>query len=187
MKVRKFFTIHSTLVIILVLNAGIGAMGQERFFAEKAQVSFFSDGVIEDIAAQNSKVTSIYDGLKGDIAFLMTIKDFQFEKKLMQIHFNEKYMESEKYPKSSFQGKITGFDPHVPGVQNVKAIGKLMIHGVTKDVVIPGTMEFKNNQLFVKASFIVKLLDYDIRVPQIVWQNIAQQVEVTVDFTYRPL
>jgi polyisoprenoid-binding protein YceI len=125
--------------------------------------------------------------VKGDIAFLMSMKDFQFEKKLMQVHFNEKYVESEKYPKSSFQGRIVGFDSAVSGVQQVKAHGKLSIHGITKDVEVPGTVEMKGGQIFVKSKFIVKLQDYNIKVPQIVWQNIAQQVEVSVDLTYRPL
>jgi hypothetical protein len=170
--------------LLLLSQAG---KGQQRFFVDKASVSFFSDGVIEDIAAENNKVTSIFDAGEGEIAYLMNIKDFQFEKKLMQVHFNEKYMESEKYPKASFQGKIIGLNTTATGVQKVKAVGKLTIHGVTRDVQFPGTAEIKNGQLSLKSKFTVKLLDYNIKVPQIVWQNIAQQVEVTVDFNYRPL
>lgn len=161
--------------------------GQQRFFAEKSKIDFFSDGVIEDIAASNTKVTSIFDVTKGDIAYLVSIKDFQFDNKLMQVHFNEKYMESEKFPKSSFQGKISGFSISAAGEQKVKATGKLTIHGVTTDVEFPGTAEVKGNQIFLKSKFIVKLKDYNITVPQIVWKNIAQQIEVTVDFVYRPL
>lgn len=168
-----------------VLNGS--AFAQQRFFAEKASVSFFSDGAIEDISAVNNKVTSIFDALKGDIAYLLNVKDFQFEKKLMQVHFNEKYMESEKYPKSSFQGKIVGFDMQHTGPQPVKAVGKLTIHGVTKDVEIPGTIELVNNQLVMKSKFKVKLVDYGIKVPQIVYQNIAQSIEVAIDLNYRPL
>ncbi|HEY9008826.1 YceI family protein [Ohtaekwangia sp.] len=173
-----------SLALIVLSHAG---RSQQRYFIEKGNVSFFSDGVIEDIAAANNKVTSIFDAKKGDVAYLMNIKDFQFEKRLMQVHFNEKYMESEKFPKSSFQGKIEGFNPEASGVQQVKAIGKLTIHGVTRDVTFPGTAEVKDNILVLKSKFTVKLLDYNIKVPQIVWQNIAQQVEVTVDFNYRPL
>lgn len=165
----------------------ISGHAQQRYFAEKSAISFFSDGVIEDIAAQNSKVTSIFDSSKGDIAFLMNIKDFEFDKKLMQVHFNEKYMESEKFPKSSFQGKIVGFNPNSPGPQHVKAAGKLSIHGVTRDVELPGTIEVKGSQLIVRSKFIVRLEDYNVKVPQIVWQNIAQQVEVSINFTYRPI
>lgn len=179
--------LRSLLILFVWLATITAAKAQQRFFAEKSSVTFFSDGVIEDISATNTKVTSIYDITKGDIAYLISVKDFQFVNKLMQVHFNEKYMESEKYPKSSFQGRVTGFDASKEGPQEVKAIGKITIHGVTRDVEIPGTAEMKGNQVFVKAKFPVKLLDYNIKVPQIVWQNIAQTVEVTVDFSYRPL
>lgn len=175
------------LPLLLVFATWLPGVAQQRFFAEKSTVTFFSDGVIEDIAATNTKVTSIFDVTKGDIAYLLSIKDFQFEKKLMQVHFNEKYMESEKFPKSTFQGKVTGFNISVSGEQQVKAVGKLTIHGVTKEVELPGTAEVKGNQVFVKAKFMVKLKDYSITVPQIVWQNIAQQIEVKVEFIYRPL
>jgi hypothetical protein len=177
------FLIPIFLLIILSPLAGFS----QRYFAEKSKVTFFSDGVVEDITAGNTKVTSIFDVLKGDIAFLLSIKDFEFEKKLMQVHFNEKYMESEKYPKSSFQGKIVGFDITQKGVQQVKAVGKLSIHGITKDIEVPGTVEVRDGQLLVKSKFMVKLVDYNIKVPQIIWKNIAQQVEVNIDFTYRSL
>lgn len=156
----------------------------QRYFIEKASISFFSNGVIEDIKASNTKVTSILDLTKGEVAYLLNPKDFQFEKKLMQVHFNEKYMESEKYPRSSFQGKIVGFDASSTVLQHVKAIGKLTIHGVTKEINVPGTLHIQGKTVALDSKFIVKLGDYNIKVPQIVWQNIAQQVEVTVHFLY---
>lgn len=172
------------LFFLLILSPFTGY--SQRYFAEESKITFFSDGVVEDIMAKNSKVTSIFD-VKGDVAFLLSIKDFEFEKKLMQVHFNEKYMESEKYPKASFQGRIVGFDVNAGGVQQVKAVGKLSIHGVTHDIDAPGTIEVKGNQLMVHSKFMVKLADYNIRVPQIIWKNIAQTVEVSIDFTYRSL
>ncbi|MEJ1240188.1 YceI family protein [Chryseolinea sp. T2] len=165
----------------------IKASGQQRYFAEKPSISFFSDGLVEDITAANQKVTSIFDALNGEIAFLMNVKDFQFANKLMQTHFNEKYMESETYPKSSFQGKVTGFNANSSGTQQVKAVGKLTIHGVTREIDVPGTIEVNGGKLKLKAKFLVKLEDYKIVVPQVVWDKIAQQVEVTLDFAYRPL
>ncbi len=104
----------------------------------------------------------------------------------MQEHFNEKYMESEKFPKSTFSGKIEGFNAELKGVQQVGAKGKLIIHGVTTPVEISGTAEVQSDWIQLKAKFIVKLADYDIKIPQLMWQNIAEQVEVTVDFTYKP-
>jgi hypothetical protein len=174
-------------ILLITLLSAAQVYSQQRYFAEKAVVSFFSDAVVEDISATNEKVTSILDVVSGDVAYLMSIKDFQFPNKLMQVHFNEKYLESEKYPKSSFKGKITDFKINGTGAQNVKANGKLTIHGVTRDVAVTGTATVNGNRIIVKAKFKVKLLDYDIKVPQIVWQNIAQEVEVTTDFEYRPL
>ena len=173
-------------VVILVSTASI-AGAQQRFFAEKSSITFFSDGVVEDITASNKKVTSIFDATNGEIAYLTSVKDFQFVNSLMQTHFNEKYMESEKFPKSSFQGKVTGFNYGAAGTQQVKAAGKLTIHGVTRDVEVPGTIEVSGNKLILKAKFLVKLEDYKITVPQVVWDKIAQQVEVTLEFVYRPL
>src|SRR5690242_13615655 len=90
---------YTSLAVFILFSVTL-SQAQQRYFAEKSKVIFFSDGVIEDIRAENSKVTSIFDVMKGDIAFLLSIKDFKFEKNLMQVHFNEKYMESEKFPKS---------------------------------------------------------------------------------------
>jgi polyisoprenoid-binding protein YceI len=172
------------LIISLVLLSG-NSLAQ-KYTTEKTFVSFFSDAAIEDITAKNKKSTSLFNAETGDIAFSVPIKEFEFAKSLMKEHFNEKYMDTEKYPKSTFQGKVTGFNPQASGVQNAKAQGKLSIHGVTKDVEIPGTIEKQGDKLLMKSKFVVKLEDYKIEIPQLLWQNIAEQVEVTVDFVYKP-
>jgi hypothetical protein len=176
-----------SLVIALIILLHANNACAQRFFIEKSSVIFFSDGVIEDIKAENVKATSIFDSNKGDIALLIGNKDFQFSNKLMQTHFNEKYMESEKYPKSIFQGKVTGFSMAAQGKQPVKAKGKFTIHGVTKEVEIPGTIENTDNKLLVRATFMVKLKDYNIVIPKILWENIAEEVQVTIDLTYRAM
>jgi polyisoprenoid-binding protein YceI len=96
-------------------------------------------------------------------------------------------MNSEKIPKSTFQGKITGFQVDATGAQQAKATGKLTIHGITKDIDVPGTVEFANGTVIVKSAFIVKLEDYEIMRPQLLWKNIAEQVEVKIEFTYKPI
>ena len=171
-------------ILLAFVLVSFDGLSQRRYFTEKAHISFYSDGVIEDISASNTKVTSILDLVSGEVAYLLSPKDFQFEKKLMQVHFNEKYMESEKYPKSSFKGKFLGFNPSSNEVQHIKAVGKLTIHGVTREVNIPGTIQLQGKTVALKAKFTVKLADYNIKIPQIVWQNIAEQVEVTVNFLY---
>lgn len=157
----------------------------QKFVAEKSVITFFSDALIEDITATNSKAVSLFNRQTGEVAFSIPIREFQFEKKLMQEHFNEKYMESEKYPKALFSGVLQNFDGSLTGVQNVKAKGKLTIHGVTREVEISGTAEV-GNKITLKSKFPVKLADYKVKIPQVVFQNIAETVEVTVDITYKP-
>ena len=173
------------LVTIILAAVTAGVVHAQKFVTEKTSVVFFSDAAIEDITAKNTKTAGIFNPVTGDIAFSVPIKEFQFEKSLMQEHFNEKYMESEKFPKGTFQGTITGFDAKASGSQKANAKGKLTIHGVTKEVEIPGTIEKQGDKWILNTKFVVKLEDYKIQIPQILWQNIAEQVEVTADFTFK--
>jgi len=175
-------------LVLLILLGGISAAGfSQKYTSEKSFVSFYSHALLEDIKAENKKATSIFNSETGDVAFSITMKDFKFAKSLMQQHFNEKYVESEKFPKSTFQGKIIGFKPGANGTQQVNAQGKLTIHGVTKDIDVPGTIDAQGNKLQMKSKFMVKVADYDIEIPEIVFQKIAEEVEVTIDFTYKPM
>ena len=178
MKRRIFLTIIASLFTF--------SSWAQKFVTEKTFVSFFSDAAIEDITADNKAASGIFNSSTNDIAFSIPIKDFEFAKSLMKEHFNEKYMDTEKYPKSTFRGKISGFVSEGNGVQNVKATGQLTIHGETKDIDVPGTIEKQGNKLIMKSKFIVKLEDYKVKIPQLMWQNIAEQVEVTLDFTFGP-
>ena len=156
----------------------------QKYSSEKSLVTFFSDAPMEDITAKNTQSLGIIDLGSSQVAFSIPNTGFEFEKALMQEHFNEKYMESEKYPKSTLQAKLVGFDPKQKGIQNVKAFGKLSIHGVTKEVEIPGTIELtSDNKIQINSVFKVKVADYKIKIPQVVFYNIAEEVEVKVDFT----
>jgi hypothetical protein len=159
----------------------------QKFTSEKGELSFFSDGAIEDIEAKNQMVGSLFNMGTGELVYIAKVKDFVFPKTLMREHFNEKYMETEKFPKSTFQGKLTGFSPNASGEQRVRAVGKINIHGITRDIDVPGTLEFSGGKAKMKAKFIVKLADYNIKIPTLIWQNIAEEVEVRVEFTYKPI
>jgi polyisoprenoid-binding protein YceI len=179
MSLRNFF-----LVLFSVMALQTSA---QKYASEKGVITFFSEAAIEDIKAENLKASSMLNTSTTDIAFVVPIREFQFEKKLMQEHFNEKYMESEKYPKATFSGKLDGFvNTDAAGVQQVKASGKLVIHGVTKEVEILGTLETTTQHILIRSKFIVRLEDHNIKIPQLMWQNIAEQVEVSVEFTYKP-
>ena len=173
------------IAICVLYMVSFNAFAQ-KYTTEKTFVTFFSDAAIEDITADNKKAVGIFNKTTNEIAFSVPINGFQFEKSLMQEHFNEKYMESEKYPKSTFQGIITDYDASLNNIQNVKAAGKLTIHGVTKEINVPGTIEKQGDKLVMKSKFIVKLEDYKIAIPELLWQKIAEQVEVTLEFTFKP-
>lgn len=159
----------------------------QKFSTETGSISFFSDAAIEDITASNKMVGSLFNATTGDLVYIVKVTDFIFPKALMREHFNEKYMESEKFPKASFNGKLKGFNTNAKGEQNVTATGKLTMHGVTKDVEVPGTIQFEGGKAIMKAKFMVVLADYNIKIPKLVWQNIAEQIEVKIDFVYKPM
>jgi hypothetical protein len=167
------FLRSTTVLVFLFLSL---AAYSQKYSAEKGEIAFFSDGAIEDIEAKNAMVGSLFNTSTGELVFIAKIKDFIFPKSLMREHFNEKYMETEKYPKATFTGKLVGFRPGGTGEQKVSAVGKMNIHGITKDVEVPGTLEFKDGKTLMKTRFTVKLSDYNIKIPTLVWQNIAEVV-----------
>ncbi|XOV95274.1 MAG: YceI family protein [Bacteroidota bacterium] len=160
----------------------------QKYQTEKTKVVFFSEAMIENITAVNTKAVGIVDIERSQVAFSVPIIDFQFEKSLMQEHFNEKYMETEKYPKATFQGTIQNLDPKAKEVQKVIARGEMNIHGVEKEVEIPGELTLlKGGEMTIKAVFPVRLEDYNIEIPQLLWNNIAEEVEVTLEFQLKSM
>ena len=170
--------------LILGLAGFVPASGQ-KYITESGQISFFSYAPIEDIKASNQKVVSIFDTESGNLVFSIPIKDFEFDKSLMREHFNEKYMETEKYPKSTFKGTVEGYTDQ-EGEQNVVAKGDLTIHGVTHQIEISGTLESSGSNVVIKATFSVSVADYEVEIPSLLFSNIAEVVDVTVDLKYKP-
>lgn len=157
----------------------------QKFVSDQSNIRFYSSAPIEDIEAINEKAKSVIDLSNGQVVFSVDIEGFQFEKALMQEHFNENYLESEKYPKSTFKGQIEDWN-NIQGAQEVKVTGDLMIHGITKKVVLGGTIDVSENKVEVESVFIVKLVDYKIKIPKAVFYSIAEEIEVTVKFVYKP-
>ncbi|HTJ49236.1 MAG TPA: YceI family protein [Cyclobacteriaceae bacterium] len=178
--------INKKIYFVLLLLITLTQARAQKFVSEKGLITFFSHATIEDIKADNNKASALFYPANTNIAFSVPVNEFHFAKSLMQEHFNDKYLETELYPNSTFQGKLTGYDPALDREQHVVAKGKLTMHGVTKDVEIPGMIEKLENKLVMKSTFIVKLQDYKIQIPQLLWQNIAEQVEVTINFTFKP-
>lgn len=163
-------------------------MAQGKYFTRDCHIKFFSSTPVEDIEADNYKVTTVLDESTGKVEFSALMKSFEFEKALMEEHFNENYVESKTYPKAVFKGEIKDFKQGSYGSKtDVLAAGSMTIHGVTKEVEIPGTMEFKDGKYHLMSKFMVKPEDYDIEIPNTVRDNIAKEMEVTVDGMLGPL
>jgi len=173
---------YSTFLIAALLIAQT-AFG-ERYMTRTGKVTFFSSTSMENIEAVNNEMACAVDSKTGDLAFQVPIKSFKFEKALMQEHFNENYMESDKFPKAQFKGAIANLGAvnfAKDGQYSVTASGKMTIHGVTRDVSAPGTITVKGNEIVAASKFTVRSADYGIRIPSVVAGKIAQNIEVTVN------
>ena len=156
----------------------------QRYMTRTGRVTFFSSTPMENIEAVNNEAACAVDSKSGDVAFQVPVKSFKFEKALMQEHFNENYMESDKYPKAEFKGKITNISAvnfSKDGRYDVTASGKMTIHGVTRDVSAPATITVQGGNITGASKFRVRTSDYGIKIPGVVAGKIAQEIEVTVN------
>lgn len=169
------------LVALLALVSGLSA---QSYFTRTGHIWFFSHTPAEDIEAHNYQVLSQIKP-DGSLQFAMLMKGFEFEKALMQEHFNEKYVESDKFPKAGFKGKITNLDQidlSKDGTYPTKVAGEMTIHGVTKPVQTEGTIEVKEGKAVAKAKFSLKPTDYDITLFS---SKIAEVLDIHVDMNYQ--
>lgn len=144
-------------------------------------VSFFSSTPLEDIKAENNQVQGAIDPAKKTVAFAMLMKSFLFDKELMQEHFNENFVESDKFPKATFNGTYTG-DVNLSknGSYPIQVTGSITLHGVTKQLTAPATLVVQDKKLVGQSKFFLKPADFNIKIPALVKDNIAQQIAVTV-------
>jgi hypothetical protein len=174
-------------LLLLVLSP---AHAQNKYMTKTGKVSFFSASPIEDIEAVNQQVAAVLDFSTSQLAFSLPVKGFVFKRSLMQEHFNENYLESDKYPKATFAGRFVGFDAAAlatAGPHAVQVEGDLTLHGVTQHVKVPGSVELKGGQLLASATFNVAPADYKIEIPMLVRDRIAKQVSVRVALTCAPV
>jgi len=178
-----------TILILLVFSLLTSGFSQEKYLCKNGHIWFYSHTPLEDIEAHNNEAASFISPTTGDLAFQVLIKSFKFKRALMEEHFNENYMESSKYPKADFKGKITNLDSVnflKAGVYKTAVLGNLTIHNKTNKTEQNGTIEVKEGKLYLKAKFKVIPRDYDIEIPGTVRDKIAKSMEVTVDMVYEP-
>jgi len=175
--------------LIFFLNV-ILASNAQKFITKNGYISFYSHTPLEEIKAENNQVAGVLDISTGEVVFQVLIKSFHFERALMEEHFNENYLESEKYPKSVFKGKITNLsavDFTKYGTYDVTVEGELTIRNVTKKISTKGTIEVISGGINASSKFNIVPEDYKITIPGVVRDKIDKQFEVTISMKYAPV
>ncbi|AMR30354.1 polyisoprenoid-binding protein [Mucilaginibacter sp. PAMC 26640] len=164
---------------------GINQAGQDIYVCKNAVISIYSKAPIEDIAAESNKGVSVFNAATSEIAFSVPIRSLRFDKALMQEHFNENYIESDRYPQATFKGRLTEKpDLSKDGTYPVTATGTFEIHGVKQLRTIRGTLSVNNGAVSISAEFMVACKDHKIEIPTLVFQNIAETIQVKVVAAY---
>ncbi len=174
------------LSALLLLVSVFSASAQNAIFStKKGEFSFYSKAPLGDIEAKNTNVTSLININNNEVVVRVPVTQFQFSNKLMQQHFNENYMESEKYPYATFKGKINEtVDFKKPGVYNVSSTGVLNLHGVNNKRTINGKLTVNDTGLALETNFDIFLYDHKIEIPKLVFKKIAEKVNVSASMNY---
>lgn len=179
-----------SILIFSFIFFSVVVYSQDKYYTKNGHIEFFSTTPVEDILATNDQVAAMLNTETGSLSFVVLMRSFQFEKSLMQEHFNEKFVESHKYPKSTFEGKILHWKDIYPTDQKeieVEVKGDLTLHNVTRTITEKGTLTFlEGNKIHAQSKFIAKPADYEIKIPKVVRDNIAKEIEVTVDVELEP-
>jgi hypothetical protein len=174
---------------ILLLSFTSGN-AQEKYFTKSGKIVFSSKTSLENIEGRNKSVTCVLDTKSGNLQFAVLMKGFEFEKALMQEHFNENYVESHKFPKAEFKGQVINsseIDFGKEGTYPAKVRGKLTIHGETKDIETNGKIVVKGDKIEAGADFNIQIADYNITVPSVVKDNISTTVTIAVNCSLEQL
>lgn len=178
------------LVFIVLIISGICSSRQVKaqlYVCKEVKATLYSEAPVENIEAVSVRGVSVVNLLNGDVQFSIPISSFQFKKSLMQEHFNENYMESDKFPNAKFRGHINEkINTAKDGEYPVTVSGELEVHGVKKQRTIPGTIKVMNNSITVSSRFNVLCKDHNITIPRLVFKNIAESIQVTILGSYTP-
>ena len=171
------------IILSLLIIITFTAVNAQNYYTKNGYISFYSKATIENIKASNNQVMCVLNTQNGQLQFSLLLKNFHFEKALMEEHFNENYLESNKYPKAVFKGIITDINNvnfTKDGEYNATVSGDMTLHGTTKKITATGKILIKAGKIFVQSSFTLNLADYNIIISKAVKNNISPTPEITV-------
>ena len=175
------------ILLISLTLFSLFSFSQDKYICRNGQIQFIASTPLETIDPVNNHVSCILDTENGKIVFQLKMISFKFEKALMEEHFNEKYVESDKFPKSTFVGQIQNWDNFTwNGIeQDVVVKGKITIHGIEKEIVAKGVIETSKSTISLSSSFDIIILDFGIKIPRLVRDKISETVKVEVNLTLK--
>ena len=175
-------------VVLIVMMTGYTRQ-ENLYFTDSGHIKFSSDAPLEFIQASSNELAGILN--INDLSFSFTVPMLSFEgfnSTLQRIHFNENYMESEKFLNSTFKGKIIEeVDFILPGTYHIRAKGLLNVHGIDNDRIKRCTIQVETGRITVETSFTVPLDEHKIKIPSIVQQKIAEVIDVNIRFEMKPM
>ncbi|UHO38823.1 YceI family protein [Chryseobacterium capnotolerans] len=172
-----------TLLTAVLLFAGYASA--QKYSSKTGKLTFeASVPLFDDIYAQDDNNTVILNADTGEMASVSVVKNFHFKTKLMEEHFNESYAESAKFPKTTFKGKIVGFDKSklTASPQKYTVQGTLNFHGVDKTIASAASIYTKEGKIYMQGSFVAKPADYKVTIPKVVTKKIAENVNVEYNY-----
>lgn len=180
---KKIFALLFLIVAIIPVSAQKYATKTGNLKFEASVESF------EEVAAENKNTSAILESATGEIAVLTLMKGFRFKIALMEEHFNENYIESDKFPKATFKGKIEDFDVSklTSAVKTFKISGDLTLHGKTKKIIANGKILKSGDKITMTGNFDVKPEDFAIEIPKLVSKKVSEKIKVSFNLTLAKL
>lgn len=182
---KKYVFLNLLLLIVFAGNVS----SQDKYITKTGHVWIYSKTPVKEIEAHNRQITTILDIKTGDMIVSCFLIDFKFDNQLVEEHFNENYVESAKFPKVKFKGKvlnIASIDFSKNGTYKRMVVGVMEMHGKTVTIKSEGTAVVKDGKIKATASFTVTPEQFAILIPEIVKDKIAKEIKVNVDFIYTP-
>lgn len=174
-------------VLVLLIGIALTGVKAQKYITKEGTISIFSQTSLFTIEAKNQKVASILNAETGDVVASTLVRSFNFKEALVEEHFNENYMESEKYPKSQFKGKITNWstvDINKDGTYPINIEGELTMHGQTRNETMKGKLTVKGGKISATAETNVSLENYKIIVEESYKDRINDKIKLVIEFNY---
>lgn len=166
-------------VILLMMLQSVSILFSQKMITRTGEIKFDATvpGAMDEVIGTNKTVSAIFDKSTTELVVLALVKSFKFKLPLMEEHFNENYMESDKLPKATFKGKLLNYDSKAG---NYDVEGDLTIHGVTNKIRTKMAIKTDDEKMSVSGTFSIKLADYKIDVPALAKKTLAETAKISI-------